>query len=160
MTAQERTGWRDHDFALRHRSYGFNAPFQDVDSIWVEYDRCRPMVLCEFKLRDTPSVEVETTVLRNLAEMADLPAVAVRYWPPDPQGDVGPADLPGWTFKVWALNPRARAVTGERNPVYMSEAQYVAMLYRFRERAMPAALREWLERPFTDEAEAIPRPNV
>lgn len=153
MSAEERSGWRDAWISARHRGWGKDCPMIDVDTVWIEYDNHRPKLLVEYKSTVAGRVEnANHACLLNLAEMAGLPALGVRYW----------EAAEAWMaeFQVTALNARARQVF-DGVKVRMSEEEYVALLYRFRGRDVPAAIVEaaskarWLRRPMVEPWESM-----
>lgn len=126
MSRHERTGWRDGGLSARHRLWGRNLPAVDIDLLLVEFDLCEPRALIEYKHEKAAPIPVENPNLRaisRLAGLAGLPAFVVRY------GD----DL-SW-FRVRSLNGRAKRLTPRTTT--MTEDEYVAFLYGFRDRKPP-----------------------
>lgn len=143
----ERSQWRDLDFSARHREWGWDCPAADVDFLMCEYDRGTPKALVEYKHEKAATVsttDASRKALASLATLAAIPAFGVRYFKnacPDGTFLWGP-------FRVVALNELGKVALGERGPITLSEFDYVALLYRVRERAVPhdvAALlrQEW-----------------
>ena len=122
MSANERSGWRDASLSLRRRWYGPDVPVQDIDDIWIEFDRCQPVALIEYKATDALKTSWQVDVLVRLAapRTDELPAFGVRYW-----------SEPEFRFKVWPLNGSARA----RLPsvTNMSEFQFASFEYALTE---------------------------
>lgn len=123
----ERTGWRDEGISKRHRLWGWNVPFADIDAIWIEYDLFRPKALIEYKSQYAAPVDLEKNptcrVLRALAQMASLPAFVVRY-----------ADDFSWV-KIGPLNDLARDIVPSISKI--TELEYVTLLYTLRGRQIP-----------------------
>jgi hypothetical protein len=125
----ERSGWRDERISLRHRAWGWDCPAVDVDFLLLEYDAGRAAALVEYKHEDAQIVRLAHPSIRaiaDLAERADLPAFVVRY---------------GDDFSWWYPTPltdRARALLPE--PGFLSEREWMGLLYRCRGRRLPA---EW-----------------
>jgi len=165
MSAEERSGWRDAEYAERvslyserHRLYGENCPMADIDGIvvdgdiiggrWNEYDGGTPKCLVEAKhsavlqggelpthLLRSPS----TRALGRLASAAGLPAWLVVYDPPD------------WSYRVWPINLfarqiLARVIPGFADGVEMAEIEWVGILYHCRGRQVPAEVIEALKK--------------
>lgn len=124
----ERNGWRDETISLRHREWGYNCPALDLDWLVIEYDTAIPVALVEYKnehARMASSKEANYRALIKLGDMSSLPVFAVRY----------ASDL-SW-FRVTALNCIARGKVPERSHE-MTELEYVTLLYKLRDRELPA----------------------
>lgn len=106
------------------------------EHIWIEYDRLEPVCLCEFKCGATARDANQIAVLVNLARRADLPALLVRYWP-------APIWLQEWHFYVEARNKQAEHHVGPAG-LEMGEPDFVGLLYRMRDRQVPAEVAAWL----------------
>jgi hypothetical protein len=122
----ERSGWRDEAISRRHREWGFNLPFADIDFLVCEYDRCRVAALIEYKNWKAKQISPQNpniVTMRDLADRAQTPFFAVRY----------SEDLS--TYYVVPLNYLANNVLAERT--LMSELEYVTFLYKLRGRAIP-----------------------
>lgn len=131
MSAQERSGWRDHELSLRHRRWGFHCPGVDLDFLLVEYHLAVPVAIVDYKHHAAPPVDLAHPTYRAVATLADrtpaLPFLVARYWPGT------------WAFEVTAANEAARRVLGgPRCP--FSEAEYVAALHDLRARAVHEAV--------------------
>src|SRR5258706_1223315 len=141
MSREERTGWRDVEFSLRHRVWwGDDCPVVNIDSLGVpdgggdpfnavEYNRCRPVAIIEYKHCNAASYDENSAnllTLKNLAMMARLPMLVVRYWPHT------------WTMGVKRLNGRAMAAFGRDGLVTAHD--YVMALYRLRGLELPYAV--------------------
>lgn len=136
----ERTGWRDEGISRRHREWGYDCPAQDIDFLLIEYDKCKPVALVEYKNVHAPGQykdRPQYKALINLGNMAGLPVFNVRY-----------ADDYS-AFTVTALNELAANALpgGKSNPprVRMNEAEYVSFLYKLRGRDIPAELKNKLQ---------------
>jgi len=104
----------------------------DVDAtLFLEYSNCGrfPLLLLETAMERGQNVK-PTTVLTNLAKMADLPAMVVLY-APSREGTMNPAD-PRWPdiirFRIKRLWPDPEAEWRRMKP-----AEYAARLRRARE---------------------------
>lgn len=150
MSSEERSGFRDQALSERHRHWGKNLPMMDIDTVWVEYDSRRPVCLIEYKVAGAPRNEVQKEVLARLADMARLPAFVVRYR--------CEAESDDWRFRVWPLNDAARTHLATETAV-IGEESFVQFLYAVRDRTMPGYLREWFQRPFDAEWDALALPK-
>lgn len=125
--SEERTGWRDGRISDRHRQWGYDCPALDIDFLMLEYDAGKAVALVEYKHEDAPEVRRSHPSIQaviDLADRAGLPAFVVRY-----------AD----NFASWyviPLNDHARAVFATEGS--LTEAEWVALLYRCRGRSLPA----------------------
>ena len=129
----ERTGWRDSKLSLRHRQYGANTPMMDIDFLCVEYDRCQPSALIEYKNEHAPpqmASHPSYQTLIALGNRAELPVYAVRY-----------ADDFTW-FRVIPQNQRALEFVPHRTE--MTEAEYVKLLYKLRGHNAPQGVLDGL----------------
>lgn len=130
---EERTQWRDLDFSLRHRMYGFDCPAVDIDFLLVEYDSGLPKALVEYK-RETAAPQVvkdnsSYNALRYLADHSGIPFFGVRY------------RIDFSAFRPAALNREAhKYLSGPEfyNRMWISERDYVRLLYRIRGRECPS----------------------
>ncbi len=125
----ERTGWRDERISARHRTWGYDCPALDIDFLMLEYDQGKAAALVEYKHENAPPLRrahPSVQAVIDLADRAGLPAFAVRY----------ADDFSSWY--AMALNSYARALLPEDN--FLSEAEWVAVLYQCRGRTLPA---EW-----------------
>lgn len=130
----ERHGFRDEALSRRHRAYGFDCPMQDIDFCVAEYDYYKPKALIEHK-HERADLQSKTDpgfkVLINLANMAKLPAYAVRY-----SDDLS-------RYFVVPLNDMACQFLEVRT--LMNEWDYVTFLYELRDRTPPKGLKEKLQ---------------
>ncbi len=118
---QEKSGWRDERLSKRHRLYGYNTPFQDID--WIEYDNCIPVALIEYKHERSTTADVtncQMKTLANLGNMAGLPAFMVVY-----------SDK--FEFWVTPLNDLAQKIIPTPD-TELTERRYVDFLYFIRGR--------------------------
>ncbi len=79
----ERTGWRDAWLSGRHRLWGWDCPWQDID--WLEYDNGHPVALFEYKHSSAPPLNPSHLGVQAMIELADrarLPFFGVRYCRP------------------------------------------------------------------------------
>lgn len=118
---RERTGWRDQEISLRHRTWGFNCPAVDLDFLMVEYNLGKPVGVVEYKHARARVPDVRHATYRALCDLADiaaLPFLIVFYYPPY------------WSFRVHPVNGVARQnfIDGQM----LTERQYVMALYRMR----------------------------
>ena len=130
----ERTGWRDLELSLRHRKWGRDCPALDIDFLVIEYDTGRARGIVEYKHEkaETKSpIHPSYQAIVDLGKRADLPVFTVRY-----AGDFS------WWW-VTPLNAKAEALVPQAR--HLSEAEWVALLYRIRGRAMPESLLERMD---------------
>lgn len=129
MTGNERSGWRDEKISKRHRMWGHDCPIVDIDFLVVEYDKCYPAALVEYKhekaalfTKNDPNYKT----LINLGNMAGLPTFSVRY---------------SEDFKQWTVTPLNKSAWRHlAKQVALTEKQYVTFLYKLRDRELP----KWL----------------
>lgn len=128
LVKQERTAWRDEAISRRHRTWGWDCPCIDIDFLLIEYTHNEPIALIEYKNEHAQNINFNSSgykTLKRLADMAGLPAFNVRY-----------ADDFSW-FEVVALN--AAGVKWVQSYQAMTEAEYVAFLYKLRGEIRKAA---------------------
>lgn len=116
----ERTGWRDEAISQRHRTWGRFATAIDIDFVLIESTfAAEPKAIIEYKAQPGGyATNFQLRLLRNLADMAGLPAFIAKYWPDS------------WAFIVMPQNDHARDwMKSERR---MSERQYVTFLQDIR----------------------------
>lgn len=116
----ERTVWRDAQFSLRHRAWGWNCPAADVDFLMIEYDNAEPRAIVEYKHESAEgqtSTHPSYKAICRLADRGQVPFFAVRY-----------ADDLSWWI-VTGLNRRARDLLGETVLRFFAEVEYVRFLY-------------------------------
>ncbi len=120
----ERTGWRDQQISERHRHWGSDIYFTDIDFCGIEYYSRKGIILVEYKewcKRD--SLVIQSAPHQTLAWLADgrsIPACVVIY-----NFDVLPR-----TFEVIPLNDSARRHFGKRR--IMTEEEWVTHQFRLR----------------------------
>ncbi|MBI5724294.1 MAG: hypothetical protein HZA50_10080 [Planctomycetes bacterium] len=123
---QERTGWRDQEISLRHRLWGYDCPAVDVDFLVIEYDCGKAAALVEYKRHGAGQVQFKNPsimAITDLADRAELPAFVAYYatdfswWYPIPLNSRGGDICVGWE--------------------YLTERQWVEILYRCRGRQVP-----------------------
>jgi len=125
---EERSGWRDQRISERHRSWGYDCPALDIDFLMLEYDAGKAMALVEYKHEDAAPIRRGHPSIRALVDLADragLPAFVVRYTD----------DFIRWY--VTPLNEHARRLHAEAS--FMTEQQWLTLLYRCRGRSLPPA---------------------
>lgn len=125
----ERTHWRDQSLSERHRLWGYNAPAVDIDFLLIEYDSDQPRACIEYKAVHGQRIQTETSALRAvtaLCNSAGIPFFLVAYHPT--------------LFWVWikAMNVRAQPYIPTAR--YLSEVQFVTLLYRLRNRVVPQSI--------------------
>ena len=146
----ERTAWRDVQFSLRHRDWGWDCPAVDIDFLMVEYDQAEPRAIIEYKHESAQEPTSEHPSYRSVCKLADrgrIPFFVVRY-----------ADDLSWWWVI-GLNGRARHLLGETpNLILFAEAEYVRFLYEtVRDRTFPTDLMEKLmANPFIRDGQAHP----
>ncbi len=117
LIPKERSGFRDEKLSKRHRMYGWNAPAQDLD--FIEYYHLKPIALIEYK-HERAVIDVHShqcTVLKNLGDMASLPAFIAVY-------------NDQYEYDVYPLNDLARKTL--KDWTHLPEQRYVAFLYYLR----------------------------
>lgn len=122
----ERTGWRDLGLSKRHRLWGVALAATDLDFILCEASFTKPIALVEYKNEKAPAQHFNDhgiQRIKNLADMAKIPAFACRY-----------ATDYSW-YRPVALNERAKVYLPDR--CEMSEPDFVRFLYRLRGMQMP-----------------------
>lgn len=132
---------RDKTFSDRHRNYGSNVPFTDVDCL--RYNRGHPVALEEWKygpkisraavaaaLRDNPNL----LATRRLADAAATPFVVTRFMP----GETG------WEFDVIPANSNATAFLS--TATLMSERVYIEFIHHLGGHQVDRGVERWLER--------------
>lgn len=135
---KERTAWRDRALSERHREWGYNAPFADIDAVWIEYDMGKVMGLFEYKRETAPwPPDRADKTLSAIADMADrgrVPFFVVRY-----------ATALSW-FEPRCWSNVAHMGWAAFNARRLTEVEYVTFLYKLRTREVPAALLDALRR--------------
>jgi hypothetical protein len=126
LVRPERTGWRDQALSARHRRWGFDAPAVDIDFLMLEYDSEKPCALIEYKAYQGRRINLDISGIRAvtvLANLARLPFFVVAY-----------EETVFWAYVKPMNAPASEHLKGT---TLMSEAQYVTLLYRLRQRAAP-----------------------
>jgi len=143
MTSNEQHFKRDAWLSGRHRTWGYNVPAMDLDFLMVEYDKCVPKGIIDYKhehaLLDLTNVGAKT--LCNLGNMASIPAFIVQYGHSKQDGwwgEVAEDSVP--FFVVWPLNEHASRfmVTHQFKTEQIDEVAFVEFLYELRGRKIPA----------------------
>ena len=139
MTSNEQHFKRDAWLSQRHRLWGYNVPAMDIDFLMVEYDKCVPKALIDYKHEhaaiDLTNVGART--LCKLGDMAHIPAFIVRYGHSNQDGwwgEIAEDSIP-W-FEIWPLNEIARKQTLWNNK-RIDEHAMVEFLYELRGRTIP-----------------------
>lgn len=127
--SRERTGWRDQQISERHRLYGWDCPGVDLDFLMLEFDTGKPSALVEYKAVGAafPNLKHPSyCALRSLADSSNIPLLVVFY------------DSSRWLYRVTPANRRALNFAAWPYTRWLSEREYVSLLYRIRGRAVPA----------------------
>lgn len=120
FAGSERTGWRDEAISQRHRTWGNFAAAIDIDFVLIESTFAAvPKAIIEYKAQPGgAATHFQTRLLRNLGNMAGIPAFISKYWSET------------WAFMVVPINEHAREwMVSERS---MTERQYVVFLQELR----------------------------
>lgn len=126
------TGWRDSMLAVRHKSYGFEAPAPGMKLSMIEYDKGEPLALINYWNRNV-QLPFGKDVARHYHAFGELhrftgeqlPFMTAQY---DPRN---------WSFRVFGHNEAAHSFLDTRGWVVMNERQFVNNLYRLRGRHTP-----------------------
>jgi hypothetical protein len=139
MTSNEQHFKRDAWLSGRHRTWGYNVPAMDVDFLMVEYDKCVPKAIIDYKhehaILDLTNVGAKT--LCNLGNMASIPAFIVQYGHSNQDGwwgEVAEDSIP--FFVIWPLNEHAKTFM-ENKVEKVDEIGFVEFLYQLRDRKIP-----------------------
>lgn len=149
MTSNEQHFKRDAWLSQRHRLWGYNVPAMDIDFLMVEYDKCVPKALIDYKHEhaaiDLTNVGART--LCKLGDMAHIPAFIVRYGHSNQDGFWGDIaeDSKPW-FQILPLNLYAHGkdMPTEDNNTKITELVFVTWLYNIRGRTIPPAIAKQL----------------
>jgi hypothetical protein len=149
LSSDERTGFRDLTLSKRHRKYGINVPFTDVDCL--RYNRGVPVALEEWKYGGpqgvsrkaalamlNPGHNPNITASLNLAAAAGLPYFLTRHFG-ESTGAAGT-----WEFDVIPGNDKARAIIHE--PTLMDERTYIAFIHQLGGHVPDRGVERWLDR--------------
>jgi hypothetical protein len=129
----ERSGWRDEWMSIKHRDYGWDAPFVDIDFMGIEYNYGKPVALIEYKHYNAnvypnhPSIKAQV----YLADAAKIPHWIVIYYPEDVQ------------YYLIPTNEYAKNYAGQKmcfEPAFWSEMNFVKLLYHLRKSNIPAEI--------------------
>lgn len=143
----ERNGWRDEWISNRHREFGWNVAFTDIDFMGLEYDQGKPVCLIEYKHFNAkinlshPSIQAQ----KWLADKAELPFFLVVYLPEK------------FMYYVVPVNELAKNVPNCSEPKYWSEKNFVKLLYFLRNRICPT---EVLDKMSKTVDKTLPLPNI
>ncbi len=132
------TGWRDQTLAVRHQHWDIPFPAAGMQLPMIEYDRGEPLAVLDYQPRNErlptgPAVAAAYEALGRLYRKTgeQLPFLTVQY------------DVRNWAFRLYPHNKSAVEFLdvqpndpdgGWRR---MTEAQFVANLYRLRGRYVP-----------------------
>lgn len=124
-------GWRDIDFSVRHKTWGFGCPTVDIDLLIIEYDHSEPKAIIEYKNEYAHFVDFNNSNYRAIASLckkAGIPFFNCKY-----------ATDYSW-FDVIPLNPMGREILPI--PGVMTEIEFVTFLYGLRGSAVPESVKE------------------
>jgi hypothetical protein len=137
----EKTGWRDRDLSLRHREWGYDAPFADFDWVCVEYDMHKVMGLFDYKNETAEwppdqdrGKKATLDALRDMADKGHVPFFVVRYKRPF-----------SW-FEPYCWSNVAHMGWSSYHGRRMSEFDYVTFVYKLRARTVPSEIASRLSR--------------
>ena len=131
MSQEERSGKRDDRLlAARHRRWGFDAPFCDIDWWVVEYDTMRPVVVIDYKGPGAtwpPAIDANARALGRFyhEDGTSIPMWFVGYSPGD------------WRFRIYPGNDAAWSSWSGPDE-WMTERAFVIWMYALRGRTAPA----------------------
>jgi hypothetical protein len=133
MVRRSDSGWRDEMIPSRHRQYGFRTPVAGMMLPMVEYDRGRAVGLVSYMRArhalplgpDVASAYRAFGMLHSSSDGGMLPFLTAAYDPRD------------WSFKVFPHNEAAKLLTGHTTWHTIPEREFVALLYRMRDKALP-----------------------
>lgn len=133
------SGWRDESLAVRHSSWGFDAPAPGMTFPMIEYDRGEPLAVISY-IRRGVQLPTGSEVMSAYNAFGSLyretgdqqPFFTVMY---DPRN---------WSYKMFGHNESARSFL-DTSPylargsgwVRMTEKQFANNLYRLRGRYAP-----------------------
>ena len=153
MSAEERTGWRDHEFSERHRRWGANCPMTDIDFIVAEYDERRMYAVVDYKhefRHDSvnPAAEANTAVLIDMGERTENLVFIVRYAHSFAWYQVNPLTTRAQRSleKFKKYHPECGSFKNKQSGCpagrwYMTEKGYVTYQYWLRDRELPGDLK-------------------
>ena len=178
----EKTGYRDLRYNNWHRNAcGAKGYLTDLDKIVTEDpdmnengtfpqftslevgNYCMPVALIETKHGAEQAINVKSFQLKtisNLANLANLPAFCVVYYPTEASGDTNYPQIENefgdhYQFYVIPVNKKAYSFINE--DTQMTELMYATFLYRLRNMELPAdVISNKLDDVFVD----VPIPKV
>jgi len=127
QVVKERSGWRDEWISNRHREFGWNCPFVDVDFMGFEFDNFQTVAIVEYKHYQA-NVKLESAqmkTLRNTADKLEVPFLVVVYYPEF------------CCYYVIAMNQIARNLPHCDKAQFWHEQNYVTLLYHIRGKKVP-----------------------
>ena len=140
MTSNEQHFKRDAWLSQRHRGWGYNTPAMDIDFLMVEYDKCVPKAIIDYKHEHAvlDLINVGARTLAQLGNMAKIPAFIVQYGHSKQDGWWGEVaeDSEPW-FVIWPINALATSFM-ENKVEKVDEIGFVTFLYDLRGREVPA----------------------
>ncbi len=134
----ERTMWRDMQLSLRHRKWGYDCPAVDIDFMFCEYDNALPVAIVEYKSFEAEVVNLKASsslaALRTMCDRAGMYFFVVRY-----------RQSP-YLFRVLSGNAKARYYLNGLgiNNVWISEYDFVSLLYELRGRTIPDEVADFI----------------
>ena len=137
----ERTHWRDEKISSRHREWGFNCPMVDIDFLVVEYDLSEPKAIIEYKHENAVIDFTKLTTmgmatqsyraLEKLASASNIPFFVVKY---------------NDAFSDWRITPMNKEANNiEIKKEYLTESEYVELLYKIRGRPLPEEIKNKID---------------
>ena len=134
----ERTGWRDERISARHRLWGEDLYFTDIDFCGIEYYSKKGILLVDYKdWHKKDGLYIHGAGHKALGWLADgrnIPACIVIY-----QLDVQPH-----SFEIIPLNDSALRYFGPRQIV--SEEQWIKYQYHLRGLAIDEQFKQTIEK--------------
>jgi len=124
-------GWRDIDFSVRHKTWGFGCPTVDIDLLIIEYSHAEPKAIVEYKNEYAHFVDFNNSNYRAIAMLctkAGIPFFNCKY----------STDY-SW-FDVTPLNQIGREMLPI--PGIMTELEWVTFLYKLRGTVVPESVKE------------------
>lgn len=132
--APERSNWRDQWISKRHRDFGWNAPFTDIDFMGFEYDNCVPVALIEYK-HFHADIKLSGSPIKTQKYTADnlrlpdgsfgIPFFVVAYYPDH------------HNYHVIPMNDAAKALPHCDVAKTWTERNFVRLLYFLRKKNCP-----------------------
>lgn len=150
------SGWRDTLLTTRHRLYGYDCPASGMYLPMIEYDRGVPVGVVNYIRRGDglplgPDAVAAHQAMSNLHEYdgTQLPFITCVY---DPRN---------WAMRLFPHNDAARGLLGFNTWRPVVESDFVAALYRMRDRKLPDLSSvgvTWSEAQWLDDSHGAPEP--